>query len=61
MRARLFVFDAEAPHKPPPHPFLQLARLAKKLPTGDVAQMAHQLGGAAPGLAVGEGGEEDLT
>lgn len=39
----------------------QIARLCKKLPTGDVAKLGHQLGGAAPGLDVGEGGEEDLT
>ena len=41
--------------------FSQIARLCKKLPTGDVAKLGYQLGGAAPGLDVGEGGEEDLT
>lgn len=50
------------PARPPARPHRpQLARLAKKLPQGDVGKMGHLLGGAAPGLEVGEGGEEDLT
>lgn len=44
---------------------LQVARLAKKLPTGDQAAMAAQLSSADSGaVSVGDGGEmdpDDLT
>lgn len=42
---------------------LQVARLARRLPTGDVGGMSVQLGGSGGGAAVGldEAGEEDLT
>lgn len=43
----------------------QVARLARKLPQGDLRQMAVQLGGSAVGggaaVPVDEAGEEDLT
>lgn len=39
----------------------QLARLAKKLPQGDLAAQAAALGGDGGALPAGEGGEEDLT
>lgn len=44
-------------------PPMQVARLARKLPQGDLAVMAAQLGssGTAAALGVTENGEEDLT
>lgn len=42
---------------------VQVARLARKLPQGDLAVQAVQLGGSGggAGVAIDEEGEEDLT
>lgn len=42
---------------------MQVARLARKLPQGDLGVQAAQLGGSSSGAAVpvNEQGEEDLT